>query len=200
MKTLLLALISVLCLSCTGHKATQFSKGYSAKNYLKNLQKRKSVIDRMPEKDTGALMVFVKISNKNELVRIFNGRFPEDSIECTYNVLTDKGKVIMIMAYPFSESGDWDVEWAHYFNADGHTFAFERQANAFALPADGIAYETITDYFSPDFNRIKHSYKLVDRNKKPLDKVYAFDRGNFDSKVYPTANECLKAYHIIIDK
>lgn len=141
-------------------------------------------------------MVFVKMNNKNELLRIFKGSFPEDSIECTYNVLTEKGKVIMIMASPYSESGDWDMECTHYFKADGHTFAFEKQANAFALPDDGVAYETTIDYFDPQFKCIKHIYKLVDKNGKGLDKSYAFDRGSFNDKIYSTSGECLSAYHI----
>ena len=140
------------------------------------------------------------MTDKNDLVRIFNGKFPDDSIEYTYNVLTKKGKVIMILSSPYSESGDWDVDITHYFDADGRTFAYERLANAFVLPDDGVAYETTTNYFNPQFKNIKHIYKLIDKNKKALDKIYAFDRKGFDNNIYPTSSECLKAYNIILNK
>ena len=104
----------------------------------------------------------------------------------------------MVMCSPFSESGDWDVECVHYFDTNGHTFAFEKTANAFRLPDSGVAYETTTDYFDPDFKLIKHIYKLVDEHKKPLDKQYAFDYQDLDCKEYATVSECLNAYHIIL--
>ncbi|MGZ3764773.1 MAG: hypothetical protein ACXVB0_13975 [Mucilaginibacter sp.] len=198
MKTLSFILIALLGFSCTNHNTPKKLNYYSGRGYLKTLQKRKALIDRMPAKDSSALTVFVKMNNKSELVQVFNGKFPEDSVESTYNVLMDKGKVIMIMWSPYSESGDWDVECLHYFNTDGHTFAFEKQASAFALQDDGVAYETTTDYFDPQFKNIRHIYRLVDKDKKALDKSYAFDRGGFDCKIYPTATECLKAYHIIL--
>ncbi len=196
MKTLSLILIALLGFSCTNHNTPQKSNYYFGGSYLQLLQKQKALIDQISAKDTGALMIFVKMSNKSELVRILNTKFPEDSVECTYNVLKDKGKVIMIMASPYSDSGDWDMECTYYFNANGHIFAFERQANAFAMPDDGVAYETTTDYFNSQFKNIRHIYKLVDKNGRSLDKSYAFDREGFDGKIYPTTAECLSAYHI----
>lgn len=106
----------------------------------------------------------------------------------------------MIMSSPYSESGDWDVDITHYFDADGRTFAYEKIANAFVLPDDGVAYETTTNYFNPQFKNIKHIYKLIDKNKKALDKIYAFDREGFDNKIYPTSSECLKAYNINLNQ
>jgi len=140
------------------------------------------------------------MTNKNELVQIFNGKFPDDSIECTYNVLTEKGKVIMVLSSPYSESGDWDVDITHYFDGDGHTFAYEKLANAFVLPNDEVAYEITTDYFDPQFKNIRHVYRLIDKNRRALDKIYAFDRKGFDNNIYPTSSKCLKAYNIVLNK
>lgn len=199
MKTLSFILLSLLVISC-GHHASQKSAKSNSVRYIKTLQKRKALIDQLPSKDTSALTVFVKMTGKNDLVRIFNGKFPDDSIECTYNVLTEKGKVIKTLSSPYSESGDWDVDITHYFDADGRTFAYERLANAFVLPDDEVAYETTTNYFNPQFKNIKHIYKLIDKNKKALDKIYAFDRKGFDNNIYSTSSECLKAYNIILNK
>jgi hypothetical protein len=200
MKTLSFILLSLFVLSCTHYSSQEWAKPNSARSYIKVLQKRKELIDQLPSKDTSTLFVFVKMTDKNKPVRIFNGKFPEDSIEYTYNVLTEKGKVIMIMSSPYSESGDWDVDITHYFDADGRTFAYEKIANAFVLPDDGVAYETTTNYFNPQFKNIKHIYKLIDKNKKALDKIYAFDREGFDNKIYPTSSECLKAYNINLNQ
>lgn len=161
------------------------------------LQNRKDSIDKASLRDTDSLLAFVKMRDKERLIKIYNGKFPEDSIECTYNILLSNGRVLLIMSSPYSESGDWDLEYTHYFDADGRTFAYQKRANAFALPNDGVAYETTLDYFGPGLKRIRHSYKLVDQNDKPLGKEYAFDRGPaIDDKLYPTAVKCLKAYHI----
>jgi len=199
MKTLSFILLSLFVISC-GHHSSQKSVKSNSVRYIKTLQKQKTLIDQLPSKDTSALMVFVKMTNKNELVQIFNGKFPDDSIECTYNVLTEKGKVIMVLSSPYSESGDWDVDITHYFDGDGHTFAYEKLANAFVLPNDEVAYEITTDYFDPQFKNIRHVYRLIDKNRRALDKIYAFDRKGFDNNIYPTSSKCLKAYNIVLNK
>ena len=201
MKNLLLVTVILLAIySCTSG-SSQRSKNLNKSNYsLTELRKKKAQIDRLFAKSADSLIVFIKMTNKNELVRIYNGKFPDDSIEYTYNVLIDKGTVKKIIVSPYSESGDWDVVCSHYFNDDGRTFAFEKHANAFALPDDGVAYETTTDYFDPTYKRIKHYYKLVDKDEKALGKEYAFDYEGIDCKVYPSSNECLKAFHINLNK
>jgi hypothetical protein len=196
MKILSFLLVGALFFSCAHSQRGDSAKEKGSVAYIRTLKKRKAFIDKILTKDTDKLDVFVKITDKTELIRIIDGKFPEDSIECTYNIFKDKGKVIAVLSSPFSESGDWDWSATHYFDKDGKTFAFEIQANAFVLPNDGVAYETTTDYFNAGFKRIKHIYTLVDENKKALDKQYAFDREGFDNRIYPTVDDCLKAYHI----
>jgi hypothetical protein len=102
----------------------------------------------------------------------------------------------MIDSSPFSESGDWDWHSTHYFDKDGRTFAYEKRANVFGLPDDGVAVEITANYFDTDFKIISHKYKLVDKNNRALSKEYAFNRKGFDNKEYSTAEQCLKAYNI----
>lgn len=191
-KLCLIILISIAAFSC-GPKKSNINTHFSARA----LKKRKDDIDKISTKGTDSLLVFVKMTGREQLVRIFNGKFPKDSIECTYNVLLKKGRPLMIMLSPYDESGDYDVDYRHYFYDDGHTFAFEKRANAFGdLPNDNVIRETTTNYYNEDFKRLKHSYKLVDYRNKPLGKEYAFDRGEYDNKTYPTAEACLQAYRI----
>lgn len=145
------------------------------------------------------MMVFAMVSGNAKPVKVLNEKWPEDT-EYAYNVLlNNKGKVIMIMESPTSESGDWNLECYHYFNSDGSSFCYEVEANSFALPDDGVAYETTTQYFNKEHTATLTKYKLVDKKGKTLDKkLYGFDakdRG-FNLTVYKTVDKCLAGYHI----
>jgi hypothetical protein len=149
-------------------------------------------------RDTDSLLVFVKLAGKEGLTRVERNKFPyNDDIEVTYNVLRINGKILMIVLSPYSESGDWNLEFRHYFDAAGHTFVFEKDANMFGLPNDGVGYETTTDYFASGLKKIGHSYALSDKDGKKLGKEYAFDRDEeFKTKIYPGVETCLRAYNI----
>jgi hypothetical protein len=196
MKNLYLIIITYACVFFGCKPAHPLKNQVNNTRLIRFLRNRKDAINSISLKDSDSIKVYVKMKGKDQLVKIFNKKFPDDSIEYTYNVLQNKGKVIMVMVSPVSESGDWDVECDYYYDYNGQIFAFEKKANAFALPDDGVAYETTTDYFNNNFINIKHIYKLVDKNNKPLSKEYMFDRAGFDFKIYATVYDCLKAYNI----
>ncbi|MDR2840333.1 MAG: hypothetical protein LBV75_03565, partial [Paludibacter sp.] len=114
------------------------------------------------------IAVFAKLYDKDVPIEIKNGNFPED-VATSYNILYDNTEqIIKVIEFPFSESGDWFISLTHYFDKDGKTFAFERKCNFFN--AEGIAYETQTEFFNGDFKPISTDYKLIDENGNTLQK------------------------------
>lgn len=197
MKNLCFFIIVVICACNNPNKIKSPTKRMPITILTDNIKRRKTAVDSIWEKGKGgSVLVFAKIKGNRTLVIVRDKKWP-DNIEYSYNVLKNSsGKIVSISSSPVSESGDWDVECLHYFNLEGKIIAYEKRAGAFVLPDDGIAYETITDYFDTKFKLIKTDYELIDKDKKNLDKQYAFDYGGVDTKVYSTVTECLKAYNI----
>jgi len=80
-----------------------------------------------------------------------------------------RGKIKLIGEFPYSESGDWNIGYAHYFENKGRTFSFERKTNFLnSICTDGVAYEIIVEFYNSDFNRVDRIYYLVDENNKEL--------------------------------
>ncbi|MFN3793330.1 MAG: hypothetical protein ACK4RX_01600 [Chitinophagaceae bacterium] len=140
-------------------------------NILERLKYQKTTIDTLFKHSKDKLIVLAKLVDKDELIQINNGNFP-DNVETTFNILKDSlGQIITASEFPFSESGDWNIILTHYFDKDGKTFAFERQTNFFnSICTDGVAYETQTEFYNSDFQLIDKMYKLVDQKNKTLQK------------------------------
>lgn len=138
---------------------------------LERLKYQKTIIDTLFNHSKDKLIVLAKLVDKDELIQIKNGNFP-DNVETSFNVLKDSlGQIITASEFPFSESGDWNIILTHYFDKDGNTFAFERQTNFFnSICTDGVAYETQTEFYNSDFQLIDKMYKLVDQKNKTLQK------------------------------
>lgn len=163
---------------------------------LAEMQRRKAEIDDLAGSDAANYTVLAKVKGRTGLVTVIDHQWPPN-MEYNYNILKDStGRVIMIAASPFSESGDWFVAFTHYFTPDGKTFAFERKGNAMKLPQQEVAFETTVDFYDGEFKSVYHSYQLVDKDQKPLDKKYAFDYAYLSIKAYLALQEVLKAYSI----
>ncbi len=136
---------------------------------LERLKYQKTIIDTLFNHSKDKLIVLAKLVDKDELIQIKDGNFP-DNVETTFNFLKDSlGQIITASEFPFSESGDWNIILTHYFDKDGKTFAFERQTNFFnSICTDGVAYETQTEFYNCDFQLIDKMYKLVDEKNKTL--------------------------------
>ena len=135
-------------------------------NLLKN---KKRNIDTLFAQNTKKLIVLVKLADQDELAIVNNGDFPEN-VETTFNILKDSlGHIIRISEFPFSESGDWDITFSHYYDENGKTFAFERKTNFFnSVCTDGVAFETKTEFYDINFKSINKIYNLIDEKKQDL--------------------------------
>lgn len=167
-----LLIIGIVALSCNSDKIDK-SKNSSAVGIdnpeIQRLQKKQ--VDSIFRLNRKNLTILVKIPGKSNLVEVRNENWPEE-IETTYNLLKDEtGKVILFIESPYSESGDWNITYAHYFDNAGRTFAFTRQTNFFnSICTEGVAYETITEYYNSQFVKQSNEYKLVDTSGHPLNK------------------------------
>ncbi len=68
----------------------------------------------------------------------------------------------MAVEIPYSESGDWHLEYTHYFDEAGRTIAFRRFSGFFNPPLKELSL----DCFDPQGRLIKKSYALTDHDDK----------------------------------
>lgn len=136
---------------------------------LERLKYQKTIIDTLFNHDKDKLIVLAKMVDNDKPMRIINGIFP-DNVETTFNILKDSlGHIVTVSEFPFSQSGDWNIIFTHYFDKNGKTFAFERQTNFFnSICTDGVAFETRTEFYNSDFKLIDKTYKLVDEKNGTL--------------------------------
>src|SRR5439155_4172503 len=119
MKTLSLLLVYLVLYLPRQHNATTASAISNDSHTLIDLNKEKEATDKYLAKHSKEVIVLVKVPGKKKLVQVKGENWP-DEIEYTYNILKNKsGKVILIVQSPFSESGDWDIDYKHYFDDNG---------------------------------------------------------------------------------
>ena len=171
--------------------------------------RRLSLIERLKEKkahidsltlDTGKLIVLVKLSGNTHLQEVKKGMFP-DSVETTYNILKDNlGHIIYIMESPYSESGDWDIEYSSYFDIDGRIFSFERVAGFFNSEctgeSDDAAHESLTKFFNKQSRLVDSTYTLTGNDGKSLKKSSCTFNYDFPYKIIYRLKNYLKANKI----
>lgn len=188
MKTLLLILIPIIILFCKPWQDTR----------LVEFKKKKTAIDQYGYKHRKDMLTLVKLSGKETLVRVKNENWP-DNTEYIYNILKDEsGRVILTEQIPYSESGDWYVEWKHYFDADGKTFAFSKRETLFDESVKGgVAVEEFLTYYDVNFKMINQSFRLTDKDDKNINrnkKEFNFRDDKYN--IYKNADDCLSAYHV----
>jgi hypothetical protein len=159
---------------------------------------KRNSIDKYIRSHRKAVITLVKIPGKTELVIVKNEQWP-DEVEYTYSVYKDgSGEIIFIAQTPFSESGDWNVVYKHYFDGDGNTCAFSKLESLFDDGVKGgIVRELLTNYYDKNFKILKQIDKLTDQEYKPVKKSKNdFNFRNDKYEVYKDAKECLAGYNI----
>lgn len=166
----------------------------SVVNTLKN---KKAATDKYLDKHGKALLLYSKLPKKKTPVKVLNDKWPDDGGD-SYNVLKDTtGKIIMIAEMPFSESGDWFITYQHYFDANGNTYAFRRQANTFDDSVkDGVIYETSVKYYDVNFKPVAKTYTLQDKKGRPIKNNGHINIYDYKYSVYKNSAECLKALNL----
>lgn len=151
------------------NKANRSNELLPEPDIIESLKGQKIIIDNLHSQNKLTLEVLVKEPNKDKLTKVHNECWPE-TIEITYNIWKNEiGKIILIGEFPFSQSGDWYIEYLHYFDKKEKTFAFQGITNFFnSNCTDGVAYEKIIEFYNSDFKRIERIYSLTDKNNVEL--------------------------------
>ena len=161
------------------------------------LQRKKNAIDEYLSKHQKEIILLAKVPGKKKLIHVLNGKWP-DEVEYSYNILKDKsGHIIFIMESPFSESGDWDIEYHHYFDENGKTYAFSREESIFTNIQGGIIRKLLLKFYDNNFNAINTTEKFMDVKFKTIKiKKEQYDFNDFRYNIYKNLSECLTGYHI----
>ena len=183
---LLLLTLAVTLANCTNSKN---DNSLSAK-----LKHQKFVIDSLATSTN--LMLFVKPTDKKDLMQLKVREHYPGKIEAAYNVLKNpEGKVIYVAEIPFSPKDDWFIAYKSYFNENGKLFAFQRLNNFFHSECTkGAALESLTRFYNDDFTVADSSYTLTDSNKKELDKEKCKFPYSFPYTVAKTLEEYRKIH------
>jgi hypothetical protein len=165
----------------------------STEEIIPQLKNKKARIDTLMAHKELRLEVLVKEPNKGKLTLVKNEQWPEE-IETTYNIWENaEGQVIVVGEYPLSESGDWDIEYLHYFDNNGKIFSFERNTNFFnSICTEGVAYESLVEFYNSDFIRINSTTSLVDEARKNLKKEDCVMNYDFPYSINKNLKEYLK--------
>jgi len=164
---------------------------------LFSLKNKKAIVDQYLGKHDKAVIVFVKVPGKKNLIRVKNEKWP-DEIEYTYNILKNSsGKIIFVAQIPYSESGDWNIEYKHYFDEQGNTYAFYREESIFGDVKGGVLRKILLNYYDHNFNNINQVNSLTDKDYK-LIKVNKdlYDFRDYKYSIYKNLNNCLAGYGI----
>lgn len=197
MRTLYLALIVICFTFIANGQTAKIKTNASDEITLNALVNKKVAIDEYLKKNSKALTVLVKVPGKKSLVKVKDDEWPDD-IEFTYNILRNiKGRVILVVQIPYSESGDWFISYSHYFDEQGKTFSFDKKTNVFSEEIEGgIAYEADTKYYDDHFNMIKQILTLKDKSGKAITKGQNIDAYSYKYNIYPYLDKCLSGYNI----
>ena len=196
MKALSLLLISIILLSKPS--PTALGSPSNKDSVLSRLEKKRATIDKYVYKHQKEIIVLAKVSGKGNLVLVKNENWP-DNTEYSYNVLKDStGRTIMIAEMPYSESGDWYIEYKYYFDSNGKTFAFSKRETVFDDSVNGgIAMEELFKYYDGDYKMLAQIEKLTDKDEKPIKRNKSeFGFPEYKYNIYPNVNSCLVAYYI----
>lgn len=176
----LVFLVGLLGISCSNQNtpisansglAVESTKKSESADVLETLKVKKALTDTLVATNILTVEILVKEPGNKKLVVVVNENFPEE-VEVTYNILRNAdGKILLVGEYPYSESGDWDIGYEHYFDESGLTFSFQKRTNFFnSFCTDGVAYENVVEYYDSSFNRLHQAYSLIDENKQTLKK------------------------------
>ena len=201
--------MKILSLLAISSISVLFHYGTAEKKYVSSgvdtayilLKQKKKAIDEYEFRHRKDLIFLIKLEGKKDLLKVKEGDWP-DNTECVYTILKNAtGKIMLIEQSPYSQSGDWYVEWKHYFDANGNTFAFSKRESLFDESVKGgMAIEEFIKYYDVNFKTVNQSFRLTDVNDKTIKRNRnEFNFRNDKYSIYKNVNDCLSVYHIKLE-
>jgi hypothetical protein len=151
---------------------------------------RKQAVDTLLAHGRGHVSHYGRLADGDAVVPLGSDDLPV-GMTTTYQVLRDGADhVVLVIESPVSESGDWSIAVAHYFDAQGRTYAFERRAAFFnSLCTDGLAHERSTRYYDHDGRELGSRHDLHDAAGHPLKREDCEFPYDFPYTMYPSLAE-----------
>lgn len=88
----------------------------------------KGTIDNLRKNNQLSLELRVSTESQPIPFIVENLNWP-DSIITSYNIYkNDENEIVLIGEYPYSESGNWYIEYLNYFNSNGNLLAFQNNS------------------------------------------------------------------------
>lgn len=162
---------------------------------LKSLKAQKIEVDRGIKQKKLRAEVYVQEVGKKSLTLIKGPEWPK-AITTIYKVWKDKeGKTGVIYEIPFGKGGDYRIEYKHYFDKDGKTFAFQRKTNFFnSICTDETVYERLIKFYDTDFQLLKEFYSLKDGKGSMLEDRDCTLNYDFEYQVETSLDDYLMKY------
>ncbi len=192
----LLVFIAILCLAaCKPSGNADDSRLLAEPDLLERLHAQQTSIDTFCHRHPERTITYAQLVGHEEIVVIDCADADQLNIDRTFMLLKDStGRVLAAYESPYSESGDWNILYTHYFDSEGKTFAFSREASFFnSICTDGIAVENMSKWYTNALNMVDSSYTLRDEEGQDLAKdscQFAYD---YAYTIYPELKSFLKA-------
>lgn len=140
--------------------------------------------------------VYAKEPSTKTPIEVVDLQWP-NAVDEVYNVwYNQNNNIVCIGAYPYSQTGDWDLGFTHYFDTSGATFAFERNTSFYnSLCTDDLAIEQIVTYYAHD-KLIDSTYVLKDVKGNDLDSDSCEFPYDFPYRIYTNVSDVLMAVGI----
>ncbi|MFC2129886.1 hypothetical protein ACFLSQ_00470 [Bacteroidota bacterium] len=122
------------------------------------------------------VIVYAKLFNSKSLIKIKNGKWPEEDIEISYNIIRDSSNEIIYLMEFEHGTGDGYVNYEYYFDESGKTIIFCRSVTTTSDYCHGklnygiIISEYSEYYFDSDFNLVYKDYSLTDSEERDISK------------------------------
>ncbi len=151
-------------------------------------------IDSLRKAPGARVQLYARIEENRPLVPVKDTLSWPAQLDASFSVLRDdSGRVRQLFESPFSESGDWDNEYTHYFDEQGRLIEFERYSGFFNGCPGGLAKETMKRFYSPSLRLLKQTYDLKDQNGAAIDSSSCEFMYRFPYAIFPTWSAAAKA-------
>ncbi|GAB3244718.1 hypothetical protein GCM10027346_42610 [Hymenobacter seoulensis] len=132
---------------------------------------QQAAIDRYALAHPAAFLTYVQLEN-GTLVKTTSDTLPATTAVVFRVLRNEQQRLLLASESPVSESGDWSLAYTHYFNQQGHTFAFKRETAFFNSGCtESAALETITRYYTASHREVHKTTTLVDDTGKRLNRA-----------------------------
>jgi hypothetical protein len=202
MRQLLILGLFVFCITTTYSQPLQIVeesvfeiKTPELKDVLSNFKALSSDIDKIYNKDTTRIELFLQLEQDGLIDKVQNFNNVPESLYASYNIIKGKsGHIVYIAEYPFSESGDWNLIYENYFDENGNLLAFVRKCSFFNSECAEIVHEKSEYYCNTKHELIKKTFDIKDGKNKTLDFKKCVFNYRFEYKSYLTLSDFLKNY------